>query len=231
MATTAIETKATTRTDADVLRDVLRELEWDTRVRESEVGVHVRDGVVTLTGAVENYGQKVAAARAAHRVRGVLDVADELMVHLPSGDEITDSELAQAVRRALEWDALVDDRRITSTVSSGFVTLEGEVDTLAQREDAHRAVRRLKGVRGVADQIRIKPVRADSAKVRQRIEQALERRATREAERIHVSLEDGVATLTGRVHSWQERDSVVGSAAHAPGIHTVNDHLRVDPWF
>ena len=229
--TTAIEKTGATRTDAEVLQDVLRELEWDTRVRESEVGVHVRDGVVTLTGAVENYGQKVAAARAAHRVRGVLDVADELMVHLPSGDEITDSELAQAVRRALEWDALVDDRRITSTVSSGFVTLDGEVDTLAQREDAHRAVRRLKCVRGVADKIRIKPVRADSAKVRQRIEQALERRAEREAERIHVAVQDGVATLTGRVHSWQERDSVVGSAAHAPGVHTVNDHLRVDPWF
>lgn len=228
---TAIETKRATRTDAEVLQDILRELEWDTRIRESEVGVHVREGVVTLTGAVENYGQKISAARAAHRVRGVLDVADELVVRPPSRDAITDTELAQAVRRALEWDALVDDRRISSTVSSGFVTLGGEVDTVSQREDAHRAVRRLKGVRGLVDQIRIDAVRADSTKVRQRIEQALERRAAREAERIHVAVEAGVATLTGRVHSWQERDSVVGSAAHAPGVHTVSDHLRVDPWF
>jgi osmotically-inducible protein OsmY len=231
MTTTAKETTKPRRTDSGILQDVLRELEWDTRVRESEVGVHVRDGLVTLTGMVDNYGQKVAAARAAHRVRGVLDVADELVVHLPSGDGITDTELALAVRSALEWDALVDDRRISSTVSNGFVTLEGEVDTLSQREDAHRAVRRLKGVRGMVDKVGIKSVRADSAKVRQRIEQALERRAEREAERIHVAVEDGVATLTGRVHSWQERDSVVGAAAHAPGVHTVNDHLRVDPWF
>lgn len=166
MTTTAVESARSTRVDADVLRDVLGELAWDTRVREGAVGVHVRDGVVTLTGAVENYGQKIAAARAAHRVRGVLDVADELAVRPASEDVIPDSELAQAVRRALEWDALVDDQRITSTVSNGFVTLEGEVDTLSQREDAHRTVRRLKGVRGLADTIRITAVRADSGKVR-----------------------------------------------------------------
>jgi osmotically-inducible protein OsmY len=219
------------RTDSAIMQDVLREFEWDTRVRESEVGVHVRDGLVSLTGTVENYGQKVAAARAAHRVRGVLDVVDEVVVRLPAAEVPSDGDLAQAVRRALEWDALVDDRRIASTVSNGFVTLEGEADTLAQREDADRAVRRLKGVRGVLDKIRIKPVRADPTAVRRRIEQALERRAEREAERIQVAVENGAVTLTGQVHSWQERDSIVGSAAHAPGVHTVNDRLRIDPWF
>ena len=219
------------RTDGEILQDVLRELQWDTRVRESDVGVHVHEGVVTLTGVVGDYSQKVAAARAAHRVRGVLDVAEEIEVRYASPDAVTDTGLAQAVRHALEWDVLVDDRRIRSTVSEGFVTLEGEVNSLAQREDADRAVRRLKGVRGLLNKITVKPVRADSSALRRKIEEALERRAEREADRISVDVEDGSVTLTGRVHSWQERDSVVGAIAHAAGVQSVRDRLRVDPWF
>jgi osmotically-inducible protein OsmY len=225
------ETARTTRTDAEVLQDVLSELAWDTRVRESDVGVHVRNGVVTLSGIVDSYSQKISAARAAHRVRGVLDVADETEVRHGGAAALTDTQLARAVRNALEWDAVVADRRIQSTVSEGFVTLEGEVNTLSQREDADRAVRRLKGVRGVLNKIRVKPLTADSETVRRRIEEALERRAEREADRIHVAVEDGAVALTGRVHSWQERDSIVGAAAHAPGVQAVRDHLRVDPWF
>jgi osmotically-inducible protein OsmY len=219
------------RTDGEILQDVLRELQWDSRVRESDVGVHVHEGAVTLTGVVGDYSQKLAAARAAHRVRGVLDVADEIEVRYASADAVTDTELAQAVRHALEWDVLVDDRRIQSTVAEGFVTLDGEVNSLAQREDADRAVRRLKGVRGLLNKITVKPVRADSAVLRRKIEEALERRAEREADRISVDVEDGSVTLTGRVHSWQERDSVVGAIAHAAGVHSVRDRLRVDPWF
>jgi len=219
------------RTDAEILQDVLRELQWDTRVRESDVGVHVHEGVVTLSGVVGDYSQKVAAARAAHRVRGVLDVAEKIEVRHASLDAVTDTELAQAVRHALEWDVLVDDRRIRSTVSEGFVALEGEVNSLAQREDADRAVRRLKGVRGLLNKITVRPVRADSSALRRKIEEALERRAEREADHISVDVEDGSVTLTGRVHSWQERDSVVGAIAHAAGVQSVRDRLRVDPWF
>jgi len=195
--TTTTETAAATRTDGEILKDVLRELEWDTRVAEGGVGVHARNGVVTLTGVVENYNQKVAATRAAHRVRGVLDVADEIEVRYSGPGTLTDTELAKAVRHALEWDVLVDHRRILSTVSEGFVTLEGEVDYLSQREDADRVVRSLKGVRGVLNKITVRPVRAESAAVRRRIEEALERRAHREADRIHVAVDDGTVTLTG----------------------------------
>lgn len=232
METTATRTQAgTARTDGEVLKDVMRELEWDTRVAEGGVGVHVRNGVVTLTGAVENYSQKVAAARAAHRVRGVLDVADQIDVRDSEPGTLTDTELARAVRHALEWDVLVDHRRITSTVSEGFITLEGEANSLAQREDADRAVRSLKGVRGLLNKITVRPIRTDPAALRRRIEEALERRAEREAGRICVAVEDGTVTLTGRVHSWQERDSVVGAVAHAAGVQSVRDQLRVDPWF
>lgn len=228
---TTKEIGAAVRSDGEILKDVLRELEWDTRVAEGGIGVYVRNGVATLTGIVENYSQKVAATRAAHRVRGVLDVADEIDVRHAGPEALTDTELAKAVRHALEWDVLVDHRRITSTVSEGFVTLEGEVDYLSQREDADRVVRSLKGVRGVLDKIAVKPVRAESAAVRRRIEEALERRADREADRIQVAVEDGTVTLRGRVHSWQERDSVVSAVAHAAGVQSVRDRLRVDPWF
>jgi osmotically-inducible protein OsmY len=225
------ESAASARTDEEILRDVLKELAWDTRVAEKDVGVHVHEGVVTLTGEVRNYSQKIAAERAAHRVRGVLDVADEIVVRDSGPDRRTDAELAAAVRHALAWDVFVEDRRIRSTVSEGFVTLEGEVDYISQREDAGRAVRRLKGVRGVLNKILVEPARVEAAQVRNRIEEALERRADREAERIQVAVEKGEVELTGRVHSWQERDSIIGAVAHAPGVRSVRDHLRVDPWF
>jgi len=231
METPTNPTATAIRTDAEILQDVLRELDWDTRVEKSTVGVHVHRGIVTLTGTVGNYSQKLAGARAAHRVFGVLDVADEIDVRYGGPDALTDTDLAQTVRHALEWDVSVDHRRIQSTASEGFVTLEGEVDYLSQREDADHAIRRLKGVRGVLNKIRVKPVQADSAALRRRIEEALERRAEREADRIRVQVHDGTVTLTGRVHSWQERDSVAGAVAHAPGVLSVTDHLRVDPWF
>jgi osmotically-inducible protein OsmY len=223
--------KAAARSDAEILGDVQTELQWDTRVNESEIGVRVRTGIVTLTGAVGSYIEKIHAVRAAHRVRGVLAVADEIEVRHAGMAAQTDTELARAVRHALEWDAFVDDRKIRSTVSEGFVTLEGEVEFLSQREDADRAVRRLKGVRGVLNKIFVRPSRIEPSAVRHRIEEALERRAEREADRIAVDVKDGLVTITGRVHSWQERDSVVGAASHAPGVHSVRDNLRVDPWF
>jgi osmotically-inducible protein OsmY len=222
---------AVARTDAEILQDILKELEWDTRVNEGDLGVRVRHGTVTLTGAVESYSRKLAAVRAAHRVRGVLDVVDEIDVRHAGAQGMTDTELANAVRQALAWDVFVDHTKIQSTVSDGFVTLEGDVDFLTQREDAGRAVRRLRGVRGLLNKIRVLPVSADPDKLRSRIEEALERRAEREAGRIHVAIERGEVTLTGRVHSWQERDSVVGAVAHAPGVQNVRNHLRVDPWF
>jgi osmotically-inducible protein OsmY len=219
------------RSDAEILEDVRKELLWDTRVNESEIAVDVRNGVVTLTGPVGSYIERIHAVRAAHRVRGVLDVADEIEVPYSRPGGQTDTDLARAVRHALEWDAFVDDRRIQSTVSEGFVTLEGDVELLSQREDADRVIRRLRGVRGVLNKIVVLPRRIEPTAVKHRIEEALERRAEREADRIAVEVKDGLVTLTGRVHSWQERDSVVGAASHAPGVRSVRDKLRVDPWF
>lgn len=225
-----IEMDPAARIDAEVLQDVLRELEWDKRLR-TDLVARIRDGIVTLTGAVGSYIEKVHAVRVALCVHGVLDVVDEIEVVDTVATTATDTALAHAVRHALEWDACVGDRAIPSTVSKGFVTLEGEVDYLYEREEAARAVRGLRGLRGLLNKIRVRPSKIDPSAVRQAIEQTLERRADREADRIHVSVGKGVVTLTGRVHSWQEKESIVGAVSHAPGVQSAIDHLRVDPWF
>ena len=217
------------KTDTQIHHDVLEELKWDSRVDETEVGVEVDEGVVTLTGTVTSWAKRTAAEEAARRVVGVLDVANDVKVRLPGGLTRTDTEIAQAARHALEWDVFVPDDKITSTVSDGWVTLQGTVELWSQREDAGRAIRNLTGVKGVVNQISVKATRPVTQDVRKAIEQALERRAEREAKRIHVDVRDGSVTLTGSVHSWAERKSVVAAARFTPGVRDVVDHLRTEP--
>jgi osmotically-inducible protein OsmY len=219
------------KTDNEIKQQVLRELKWDSRIGWSQVGVDVSEGVVTLTGLVSSYAQKLAAQEAAHRISGVLDVANDVEVR-PDGVFIrSDAEIALAVRHVLEWDALVPDERIKSTVSDGWVTLEGDVDFWHQRQDAELSVLRLEGVIGVTNEISVAPKRVDPKELREEIEHALERRADREAERLRIEVKDGAVDLFGRVHSWQEKRAVLGSISHAPGVSAVRDHLRVDPYF
>jgi osmotically-inducible protein OsmY len=170
----------------------------------------------------------VAAQEAAHRVVGVLDVANDIQVKVPGGLARTDTEIAQAVRRALEWDVFVPDERVTSTVSEGQVTLEGMLDTWSQRSDAERAVRNLAGVRLVINRIAVKAASRVTEDVRQAIEQALERRAEREARRIRVDVKGGTVTLTGKVHSWAERKSVMAAARFTRGVQAIEDHLQTE---
>lgn len=216
------------KTDVQIHHDVLEELKWDSRVDETEVGVQVHNGVVTLTGTVTGWAKRVAAQEAAQRVIGVLDVANDLKVNVPGTR--TDTDIAHAIRQALEWDVFVPDDKIRSTVSNGWVTLEGTVDRVSQREDAERAVRNLFGVRGISNMIALKdtttPVTED---VRKAIEQTLERRAEREARRIRVDVHDGIVTLTGTVHTWAERKSVLAAVRFTQGVRSVDDRLRIEP--
>jgi osmotically-inducible protein OsmY len=221
-------TQATKSSDARTHRDVIEELKWDSRVDETEVGVEVDNGVVTLTGTVTSWAKRLAAQEAARRVVGVLDVANDIEVKVPGGLARTDTEIAQAVRRTLEWDVFVPEARIRSTVSDGWVTLEGGVDRWSQRDDAERAVRNLSAVKGVINKIAVEPPAATAVDVRTTIEQVLERRAEREAKRIRVEARDGIVTLSGSVHSWAERKSVVAAARFTPGVRAVEDHLRVE---
>jgi len=146
-----------TRTDVDIQADVLEELKWDMRVKPNEIGVAVKDGIVTLTGWVDTYLKKMAAESAAHRVPGVKAVANDIEVRLLSSAERTDTDLAAAVLNALKWDAAIPADKIEVTVSKGWMTLKGEVEFGFQRREAERAVQRLSGVKGGNNLITIKP--------------------------------------------------------------------------
>lgn len=185
----------------------------------------MRSGVVVLTGTVSAWAKKLAAQEAAHRVKGVLDVVNDLEVAVPGAR--SDVEIAQAVRRALEWDVYVPHQAITSTVDGGVVTLEGTVDTFSDREDALRAVRYLDGVRSVVNRIDVRPGKVAPEKVRAAIEQALERRADREADRIQLRVDGDHVSVTGVVGSWGERLAVLGAARGTVGVRVVEDHLQV----
>ena len=218
------------RSDEEVQSSVLDELKWDGRVLVTDVGVEVNKGVVTLTGFVDSYAKRLAAQEAAHRVVGVLDVANDIQIRVPESLGRTDTEIAQAIRQALEWNVFVPQERVHSTVSNGLVTLTGTVDRWAQSDEAQRAVSKLSGVVGVINNIQVLPLeRPAPERVRQTIEQALARRAEREAEHIIVTVSDGEVTLSGRVQSFQEKHAVVESAVHAPGVSVVRDRLTIEP--
>jgi len=221
--------QAIKKSDSQIHHDVLAELKWDSRVDETEVGVKVNGGVVTLTGTVTSWAKRVAAQEAARRVIGVLDVANDTKVKVSGGLARTDTEIAQAVRQALEWDVFVPNEKITSTVTDGWVTLEGPVESWSQRDAAERAVRNLSGVKMVVNKIIVKPAQPTTGDVRKAIEEALERRAEREARNIGVDVRDGIVTLTGPVHSWAERKSVLAAARFTPGVRAVEDRLRTEP--
>ncbi|MEK6288458.1 MAG: BON domain-containing protein [Acidobacteriota bacterium] len=223
--------KMQTKSDSQIQQDVLRELKWDTRVEENEIGVAVEHGVVALTGALSTYAKKLAAQDAAHRVFGVLDVANDIQVRIPGRLSRSDTEIAQALRSALEWDVWVPEYRIKSTVSNGWVTLEGDVALLRERNDAERAIRRLTGVRGVTNKIEVTPAKLQAEDLREAIEKALERRAAREARRVKVEVHDGGVKVSGPVRSWAEKRAVLGTVSHAPGVRAVEEHLFVDPLF
>jgi osmotically-inducible protein OsmY len=226
-----MQAKIQTKSDSQIQQEVLRELKWDTRVEETEVGVTVENGIVTLTGTLSSYAKKLAAQEAAHRVFAVLDVANDIQVRVPGSLGRTDAEIAQAVRKALEWDVWINEELIKSTVSNGFVTLEGVVGVLRERDDVERVIRNLDGVRGVTNKIQVKPAKISAEDVREAIEEALERRAEREARHIKVEVHDSFVKLSGRVRSWAEKRAILGIVSHAPGVRAVEESLFVDPLF
>jgi osmotically-inducible protein OsmY len=218
------------RTDEQIQRDVLDELKWDARIQPNEVGVSVKDGVVALTGWVDNYGKKWVAERTAHRVRGVKAVANDIEVRLPSSAERTDADIAAAATRTLEWDAFVPIERLDVTVSRGWVTIKGEVEWEYQRRAAERAARRLSGVRGVTNLITVRPrIQPSGQELRRRIEDALVRSAETDSSRITIDVEGDKIVLKGTVRSWVEKREAERVAWSAPGVTSVDNRIVVDP--
>jgi osmotically-inducible protein OsmY len=212
--------------DVDIQQDVQDELSWTAHVHPNEIGVAVKEGVVTLTGTVETYLIRQEAENAALQVRGVHAVADEIVIRLPIPAERTDSDLALAALSALKWDAAIPTDQIDVTVTNGGVTLKGQVEWHFQREAAQRVVQRLAGVKGVTNLITI-AAQAVPADIKQRIERAFVRTAEVDAKTITVSVHDHTATLKGTVRSYPEKVAAGRVASAAPGITKVENQIKI----
>jgi osmotically-inducible protein OsmY len=208
-------------------RDVQDELKWEPSIDEAGIGVSVHDSVVTLNGHVRSYSERTAAEKAAKRVFGVHAVANELVVKLPSSKERDDTDIAEAALRALRWHTSIPEEQIKVGVANGWLTLEGEVEWFYQKQAAHDAVRQLTGVRGVSNNIAIKP-RVSPVQVKEKIEQAFHRSAEVDAKQIRVDVRDSRVTLRGTVRSWAEREDAESAAWAAPGVADVESHINVE---
>lgn len=214
-------------TGADVrLRDtVIHELDWDSEVDDSAIGVTAKDGVVTLTGFIDSYAGKLAAERVVKRVRGVRAVANDIIVRLKV--DVTDSDVAAAAAVAMKLRTGIPPN-VQATVHDGHVTLTGDVEWLHQKEQAEVAVRHISGVRGVLNHIVVMPKTVDRD-VRRRIVRSLHRNADVDGRHIEVAVTDDIVTLTGTVGSWSQREAAERGAGSAPGIRQVDNRIRVVP--
>ncbi|MBN9510006.1 MAG: BON domain-containing protein [Alphaproteobacteria bacterium] len=218
--------------DQSLRAAVVAELEWEPSVDAAHIGVSAKNGVVTLSGFVDSYPAKAAAERAARRVRGVRAIAEEIEVRLPNDQKHADDEIAGRALQIFAWDVEVPHERIRVKVEHGMVTLEGSVAYQFQRAAAEADIRRLGGVRGVVNLIRVAESadrRPDPDVIREKIERALRRNAELEAGRLAVDVEGGRATLRGSVETWWERDLAEGAAWAAPGVSQVRNEIDVRP--
>lgn len=226
VATSSTTDTGPTMSDESLQRNVLAELKWDPRVSPSEIGVAVKNGIVTLTGRVNSYLKRWSAEEAAHRVRGVKAVANELEVTLPGSDERTDEDIAAAAVASLQWNVALAADDIELTVSNGWVTLKGDVEWNYQKTEAERALRNLKGVKGVTNLLAVRP-RVKPDELKEKIEIALLRSAKTDARNIAVEVEGSKVILKGKVRSFSEKEDAERAAWLAPGVASVDNRLTV----
>lgn len=214
------------KTDAQLKKDIYDELGWEPSVNAEQIGIEVKDGIVTLAGHVGSFGEKWNAERAAQRVSGVRALAVEIDVNLLGSSKRNDGDIARSAQNVLEWTTNAKPDAIKVMVENGFVTLSGEVDWEYQRQAATQAVSYLMGVTGISDNIGIK-LAASSAAVKADIEAALQRRAIDDADNILVEVKGSQVTLSGFVHNLSERYLATNCAWGATGVQKVVNNMTV----
>jgi osmotically-inducible protein OsmY len=223
------------KTNANLQHDVIQELDWEPSVDVGHVGVIAKEGIVTLTGHVPVYAEKIAAEEAAKRVHGVKAIANEIEVRPSEVHTRDDEDLAAAAVHGLEWDAKVPEDRVTVTVREGWLTLEGTVDWQHQKAAVDRVVRHMSGVRGVTNSIQVQPgahPHDSHQEAKQRIEHALQRSAVlnRRQVAVEVETEQRMVTLCGDVRSPAERDEAERIAWAVGGVRRVENCITITPW-
>ena len=213
--------------DLQLRQDVLDELEFEPSVHAAHIGVAAEKGVVTLTGHVVTYAEKLAAMAAVRRLKGVKAIADEIEVRYPSDKKTTDDEIAKRAIDIIAWDTTVPSGAVKVTVRHGWVTLTGAVDWYYQKKAAEDDVHKLTGVHGVINNIELKP-HVKPEDVKRKIEDALKRHAEIEANAIRVTVHNDKVALEGTVDNWDERLAVGNAAWSAPGVKSVEDRLAID---
>jgi osmotically-inducible protein OsmY len=213
--------------DKTLRQAVMDELEWDPSFNAQHIGVAVEEGVVTLTGHVGSYVERLAAEKAVKRVKGVRAIAEEIEVRFAGDKKTSDDQIARRALDVIAWDSTIPKDKIQIKVQNGFVTLAGEVDWFYQRDDAEAAVRKLTGVKGLSNEIKVKP-QVRGSDIKQRIETALKRNAEVEAEAIKVTVQDGRVILDGKVKAWYERELAERTAWSAPGVVSVEDRISIN---
>jgi osmotically-inducible protein OsmY len=214
------------KTDSQLQRDVMDELAWEPRVEHAHIGVTAKEGVVTLSGFVSNYAQKLAAEQATKRVAGVKAIAEEIEVRFASDPKTSDPEIAKRILDMFKWDVTIPNDKIEVKVERNWVTLSGHVDWNYQKDAAKRAAGKISGVLGVTNLIDVKHA-ASPANVRELIMAAVRRASDADASTIRVEAEGSTVKLTGKVHGWHERQVAEQAAWSAPGVARVEDYIVV----